>query len=746
MQLILTALFVFATLNYGAVHVWAQTVVFAATMGLAGGVLLKSALSRSRSRRRDSRRAWPMLSPAVLGEPWAIFLLLFAGMVLLQLTPLPWALLEKASPLTADLYRQADEAAVFAGSRPAGGFTGFLSLDRDKTVQALVTLFSHFAFAFLAARTVRTPRDLRRFGGLLLAFSVALALYGSVTVFFESARQGASREALQLSSRVAGTLVNPDHFATYLMLAVCLALGLLCAHLKAVDPPAGRTRAQRLKRLIASEDSPLPKAMVLLFTAAVLTFVLFYTLSRGAVIGLAAALLTGTLLLFARTRRPVFLLFMVPPALLITYYISSIGADPLLERIEQTRRELFELDRNTRTIFNLAGLELWGKFPWFGAGLGTTEVIAGMGNFGSVQDQYIPYLHNEWLQLAVETGWLGGGCFLLATLSLMAAFTRRWWRTDHPYGFGMGLAGVGVIVGLAVHGLVDFALRVPCNAMFVAVMLALAWVSLSEASGKASVPGETSRKADPSRMLRASVLLAAAVSLVGAWQAVRFGLADHYCPVSIDTMNREERVQPTPDRVLRALRHNPLNAEYWLNLGNLLEAEEAGEAEGAGDGEEPAGVPAVRKLLAEMSGPWSGEMPFTAGWAYGMAVVRSPADAGLWVVLGGFFQGMAEEGGGGAKDWADRAAHCFRLAGDLNPATPMIQRRVSGFAVWYWGFLEGLGVGREAAAEAKVLRLLGDSAGRVLKVDPKAAKGLREEWTAAKLPEAWIREILGEAP
>jgi O-antigen ligase len=613
LQVVLLALFIFAALAYGGVHYWANGIVFGTTFLLCAIVFLQSGIATLRGNPQHERSG---TAPATaLRGPFMIFLAAFMICVCFQLVPLSDGHLKALSPYAAYLYGQVQALTAPEGADSVNQALGYLSLDRDKTLKSLLAFAAYLGFGFLLSRTVRSPRDVKRCAVVLIVFSAGLALYGLLSTLNASPKLAGWKNPLLEGGRVSATLVNPDHFGGYLVMAIYLTAGYLAAILRDMPPGLGRGRRQRWVSRLNAEGSEIPKAFLLLFLIGVLTVVLLYTLSRGAVIGLSVSMIVCLVLLFSKTRRPVFLLLMALPAAFIIYYVQTLGADPLLERLEQTRKEWMELDDNARVLFYRAGLDLWQRFALFGSGLGSFEVVYPMMLPKIFVDMYIPYMHNDWLQLAVETGWIGGGLFVLAVGLLFVRILLGWWRTSDPWGFGLGLAAMGAMIAAGSHAFIDFGLRIPINAMFLVLLASLALVTLDgglvrrENRQRRSAGADTRRPrslpgrgaADPPppglphreeavggplRPLRTagtgggglrrsaaalSLLLAAAGSSWSALQVGRHAVAQYYCPTEIDTVSdrREYRVDLT--KLQRALELNPLNGEYWLNLAMLAE-------------------------------------------------------------------------------------------------------------------------------------------------------------------------------
>ena len=269
-QLILLALFVFATLATGAVHVWAYSIVFGVTFFLSATVLLFSGISILRNRTKPPSSRQTDSFAIEFRNPFFWLLLAFILLIVFQLVPLPYPVLETLSPFTANLYRQAHEITAMDGGHSICSSPGCLSLDRDLTVKSLLTFCAYLAFAFLVTWSVQGSRDLRRIAVILITFSSTLALYGCLMFLDESTGIFGWERRLLYRGRVVSTLISPDHFASYLIMAIFLTFGYFCAVMKSLPSAPGRTRWRRFLNVLNSEDSPLPKAFLLFFLMAIM--------------------------------------------------------------------------------------------------------------------------------------------------------------------------------------------------------------------------------------------------------------------------------------------------------------------------------------------------------------------------------------------------------------------------------------------------------------------------------------------
>jgi O-antigen ligase len=682
LQIVLLTLFIFAALSYGAVHYWAYSIVFGVTFLLCAMVFLQSGLSFLRSNRRGENE-WSVARSPFRG-PFVFFLAAFMGFVLLQLAPLSNSFLKVLSPYTAYLYGQAHDLTAYGtggGIDPGSLIGGYLSLDRDKTVKSLLTFAAYLGFAFLVTRAIRGSRDANQFTLVLIIFSVGLSLYGLLSLFYASPKIAGWKNPLGSGARVSATLVNPDHFGSYLLMAIYLTFGYLTVFLKKLPPTEGRSRFQRGVSILSAEESYVPKAFLLLFLMAVMVVVLLYTLSRGAVIGFAVSMAFCFLLLFLKTRRPVFLLLMIPPAVLVGYYIQVVGADPLLQRLEDTRKDLLQLDDNLRVQFYRAGLELWRKFPLFGSGLGSFEVVYSITVPQDSERSYLPYIHNDWLQLAIETGWIGGVLFILAMGSVFVAMVCRWWQARGPWGFGFGLAAISAMVGTGIHAFFDFGLRIPVNAIFLVLLASLAMVTLDEDFERNTRQHRAGLFPQGIRLLAGfSLLIGAIVSVWLSVQTGRYALAQHDCPTEIDTVSRRE-YKMSASKLQRALQLNPLNGEYWLSLAMF---EDLGDSKDIPKEEAAVGLdqsPIDPNTIPYWEGKRVGRESLR-DWAYARALTCSPASSQFWFAWADHLREKLQSGEGWEGKLPGLTAQCYNIALELHPYGSSVHQRAADFFLW----------------------------------------------------------------
>jgi O-antigen ligase len=251
---------------------------------------------------------------------------------------------------------------------------------------------------------VRTRKQFIRFGLAILASAIipiALAIYQAVT-------GTGDHDTLPLN-RVYGSFIHPNSLAYYLVVVLLLSLGLWSRR------PSGIARA----------------SFTLFFLAALIALALTYT--RGAWFAFACGLI-------------VYAVSMRKKALLLWFGLVAVALAPLLSN----RIESFWIP-DPHYNSGLGRLLLWQDRiplilarPVLGYGIGSTAEIS------EAHSAFSYVNHNDYIRVALETGFLG----LLSFLFLLVSFTRdarNLLRKAHaPEGGAMAAALFGSAIAYAI--------------------------------------------------------------------------------------------------------------------------------------------------------------------------------------------------------------------------------------------------------------------------------------------------------
>lgn len=446
---LLIALLVAAPLPLGSVAPWARTVLFLGACLLLCLWVVRSSLAGRLEIVRTP--AWFFL---------AGYLLLLA----FQLLPLPHALLSGLSPRAAEIYT----GLVPGYPERTGGMS--LSLNPHATVQEIFRILTLSIVFFVFLNHFRHRRQIVRVLWALVAIGLFQAFYGLAEKFSGSPK--IFWVVPQDTVSVHGTYYNRNHFAGLMGMLTPTVFGFFLATLSARARSWNSSRQtlfrrieQALSRGRAYRNLLLGLVVAAMFLAGVLS------LSRGG----AAGLMVGFLILFSFTRTRgekrarvvrVFV-FVVLAALGLLLYR---GVEGIVDRFEQLAEE--DSSWEGRRALRQAGARMFRDFPLLGAGGGAFRYVFPAYQPERYGNRAARYVHNDWLQVACETGALGAAVAYTGIAVFLFSLLRSVRRRRDPYCrliFGGAFAGVAAML---VHSLVDFNLyMVTANGLVFTVLL-----------------------------------------------------------------------------------------------------------------------------------------------------------------------------------------------------------------------------------------------------------------------------------
>jgi O-antigen ligase len=276
---------------------------------------------------------------------------------------------------------------------------------------------------------------------------------------------------------IFGPFVNRNHFATYMLVLVPLALGRLVDRLERLTASVGRGGNLRRVLITGLQRSGVELLYAAIPVAAMLG-ALVATTSRGALAAFALAVTCASLMLLGRSRIPPWIVVVSTAGLVVGWF----GLDRLDYRFERSvteapgrtlvwRSALGHMEGRWLTGwgFNTFGLvavrtTAWqlpvGATPWKSP-YETTIAEVERAGYRSIEDSrgltWYREAHNDYLQLLVEVGVFG----LLAALWGIVRLLRR--ARPDPWLFAALLAPL-------VHALVEFGLQTPAVAFLFAVV------------------------------------------------------------------------------------------------------------------------------------------------------------------------------------------------------------------------------------------------------------------------------------
>lgn len=480
---------------FGAVHEWAYVPLWWAAagssllLGARAGVIrsLRARLGLERIAFHSSGRwlvvgderspygggrgasfdlAAPLLPRGPLLWPGLAFLIF--GFV--QLVPLPPAL----------VWRPADLIPRSAQWTP-------LSLSPADSLRGLVFVLTALVF-HSAAVAVLSHRGARERLRLLVA---ALGL-GLTIVAFAQMASGipliyGSFQPLDLApgdARFFGPFVNRNHFAAYMVMLALMNLGTLDRGWRRFTRRVG-AGANLRRRIVALQSAQGTGLLYAIVPALVSVAGLVATTSRGGILAFLGGLALTVAML--RTRITLGAVF---PLVLAALVLSWSGLDRVGVRFEHALGESV-----SRTSVWKSSLERSDGYWLLGSGLNTFETAMARSTAWALPPGATPWsdderevgltprlgyfvpegtnewfreLHNDYLQLFVETGIFG---LAIAVWAIVCVIRRR---LGDPW-------GLGALAGLLLHLVVEFAFQVPAIVVLFVTLAALPAVRVAGA-------------------------------------------------------------------------------------------------------------------------------------------------------------------------------------------------------------------------------------------------------------------------
>lgn len=302
---------------------------------------------------------------------------------------------------------------------------------------------------------------------LLAALTVAATLhafYGLLAFFLDITPLFLANE-FRHEQVPTGGFTNRNHFAAFLYIGIFAGIALVLR----LPADTGTGRAGRWRML-------LDQRLVWRLAIMVMVLALIATRSRGGNAAFVLGLLAGLawLLLVERRRQPAgnanrkplqwrFVALVIGSVLTLDAVLvgSVVGLDKLQQRIADT-----SLESEQRGVVNEV---LFGHPELFTAGgHGAASFVAAFepvkpANLQAIYDQ----AHNDYLQVLVERGWIGGLLFIAAlTTALWLALGPASAQQDAALRFAL----VAATTALLLHASVEFVTQIPA--------LWLAWLTL----------------------------------------------------------------------------------------------------------------------------------------------------------------------------------------------------------------------------------------------------------------------------
>ena len=468
-------------LALGASAPWARNLLFLTSLILLSAWIIRSGLQGEIRLVRSS--AW-------------FFILLFLGLVALQLIPIPPTGIKFLSPKCFEIYQRTIPNYVESNIALP------LSVSPYSTITGMTRILILIIAFFVVVHVVSKRWQVLCIATALVGIGLFESFYGFAEHFSGNKHIFWIPRKFHLSA-VTGTFHNKNFFSGLLEMVVFVALGLMSGvstRRGGSKIPDNSQKFWRVRFFQAANSRRLHIQIILGLISVVMFIAIFFSLSRAGILCTIIAFIGfGIFLgLAAGFRRyTLTLLFIVSVLLTIS---TTIGMELVLKGLEnaatgQDPSWLLRVDLAKHAVDYLK------DFLVLGSGLGTFALAYPQYQSINIGDKVVDYLHNDWLQFFCETGLLGGLTislgFLLFYLKMIRAIILR----RDPF---CKWVATGCLVGslaILVHSFFDYNLsKITSNGIIFSVVLGLGFACIH-------MSGE--HRSSPSRLKTIRIPLAA---------------------------------------------------------------------------------------------------------------------------------------------------------------------------------------------------------------------------------------------
>jgi O-antigen ligase len=389
-----------------------------------------------------------LFAPLAFGavEPWAIFIL-EAGSIFLFIL---WAIQQATA---GEL--QITGSAVFS---PMLAFAALIIFQlawqqtayRAATASAALLYGSYGLLCFLMVQCLQRRWQVNMLAAGVSFYGFALATFSLIQGLTSNGKLYWIRTP-RFGGWIYGPYVNHNHYAGLMEMLTPFPLVIFLS-----------PRVQRQHKAMAG------------LAAAMMASTIFICGSRGGMLAFAVQMAVLGAVFISRRRSGRIKLAFAAFLILAFALLAWLGGGELVARMTSIPLEMrTELAGGTRLSIDRDCFRMFLQKPLTGWGLGVfPEVYPQFRTFYT--DLLIDKVHNDYLQLLVETGAIGFMVMIWFLFSVYRAAIRKLKVWPGGIDTDMALAALLAVTGILVHSFVDFNLQIPANAALFFVLCAIA--------------------------------------------------------------------------------------------------------------------------------------------------------------------------------------------------------------------------------------------------------------------------------
>lgn len=333
----------------------------------------------------------------------------------------------------------------------------------------LYKIINYVLLYYLVVNNIKDKGQIKRIVILVVIVGILLAIYGLYN-YFNGIEKIYTLDKKHYLGMLTSTYVNHNHIAGYFELAIPLAIGLMLAKERLLRT----SKTSRISSIVLGSLLPLAAAVIMIIA-------LVFTYSRGAWISFFGSMVfLGIIIVFwlkvfkcwSKLKKwgilAVVALIIISVAIFMPQDIKQRAATLL----EFEEGEFEDISIQGRLIVNSNTIEMIKDYPILGSGLGTFNIL-----YPKYRDPrlrtFMNATHNDYLQYAEEMGLFGIGSFILLLVLFFKKNLSLIRNSQDKYLQGLTIGFLISISAIAIHGLVDFNLQIPANALLFWIVFAL---------------------------------------------------------------------------------------------------------------------------------------------------------------------------------------------------------------------------------------------------------------------------------
>jgi O-antigen ligase len=380
--------------------------------------------------------------------------IIFFSWTLILCIPLPYPIISVLSPNRFETLQKTWE---LTGNMPTWASISYLPYDAFGWWVFLLGL----GLLYFVIRMICSDRKtLKVVFFALCGIGLIEALYGLIQALVPSMGVLWVDYVPEYMGNARGTFINRNHFAGFVEMIWPLMLGYALAITDMKYP---------IKNALASDS--LNRQALMSLGIVIMLLALLLSQSRAGIAGGLVGLATFWYMARPRVRNIALTTRLTLGGIVVflIVYCALIGVGPVFERF------LSIDDSNSR-------IEIWNdslvifKDHLFGIGFRNYENVFAVYNQSISSEKLVNHAHNDYLQILIETGWIGFLTLVGGFLFFITKSVRRIKRLDFPRDplrFYLAVGAFSGLVSIAFHSFFDFNLQIPANCLYFVVLMAI---------------------------------------------------------------------------------------------------------------------------------------------------------------------------------------------------------------------------------------------------------------------------------